>query len=150
MLKCVHFFNFYFFFYVTFNHYQCTGLQLADMPSPLPRKPAKQKRLRSDNEDKTPEGPTPKKRGTRMRALTCEGGTPKTSRTKTALADSTFAENVVARAENVKAALQSEGRLVRCIDLSARGTTLLREFCMCYICQQCLFVSFFFNQLLIE
>ena len=114
-----------------YNHYQCTGLQLADMPSPLPRKPAKQKRLRSDNEDKTPEGPTPKKRGTRMRALTCEGGTPKTLRTKTALADSTFADNVVARAENVKATLQSEGRLVRCIDLSARGTTLLWEFFMC-------------------
>ena len=94
------------------------------MPSPLPRKPAKQKRLRSENADKTPEGPTPKKRGTRMRALISEGSTPKNLRTKTALGDSTFAENVIARAENVKAASQSEGRLTRCTDLSARGITL--------------------------
>lgn len=98
------------------------GLQLADMPSPLPRKPAKQKRLRSAVGDQTPNGPTPKKRGTRMRALTSEGGTPKGSRSKTALGDSSFSENVVAEAESVKPVSQSEGRLTRCIDLSARGT----------------------------
>ncbi|KAL8619653.1 hypothetical protein ACOMHN_019708 [Nucella lapillus] len=95
--------------------------QMADMPSPLPRKPMKNKRRRSDAENSA-DGPTPKKRGTRMRALTNEG-TPKSSRPKKAiLADSPFKENVVTTTEEeVKAVEHSEGRLTRWVDLSARA-----------------------------
>ncbi|XP_076463681.1 uncharacterized protein LOC143295893 [Babylonia areolata] len=88
----------------------------ADVHSPLPRKPVKRRRR---NKDENSEGPTPKKRGTRMRALASEG-TPKTSRTKSAVSDSPFKENVLTQVENNQAAVHSDGRLTRCIDLTAR------------------------------
>ncbi|XP_070179624.1 uncharacterized protein [Littorina saxatilis] len=100
---------------------RCEAQVMADMHSPLPRKPAKQKRLRSDEGDGTPDGPTPKKRGTRMRALTSDPSTPKSGRAKTALGDSSFSENVVKAPQNTGMVTHSDGRLTRCIELSARA-----------------------------
>ncbi|KAK7468208.1 hypothetical protein BaRGS_00036569 [Batillaria attramentaria] len=97
---------------------------MPDMPSPLPRKPAKSKKRKSDDGEKTPDGVTPRKRGTtstRMRALTSEAGTPKAARKKAALGDAASTENIILPAEDGKEVLKSEGKMSRCIDLSGRA-----------------------------
>lgn len=92
---------------------------VGDIHSPLMKRSAKKKRLQSNREsEKSPEGPTPKKRGICMRAGTGESGTPRGSRVKIALADAAFPDK---GGDSAKSGIKySEGRMTRYIDLSMR------------------------------
>jgi hypothetical protein len=112
-------------------------MSVADLHSPVPKKPARSKRLRGEAEmENTPNGQTPKKqRGFRMRAG--DSVTPKGPRSKTALADTAFADNVKPSPSGNEKVKHSEGKKTTYIDLSMRS----RLHFLFYYFFLCLYIS---------